>query len=307
MDGLHPQVQALLQSAAGEGDPPDLAADRAGYLQTAVELGGAIEPVAAVDDVVIPRADGGRVPARVYRPQVATGDGAILYFHGGGWYVGDIETHDRVTRALANAAGHAVVSVDYRLAPECPYPAAVQDADGAAAWIRDAGARQLDVDPARVALGGDSAGGTLAALAAQHARGDGLPPVRAQLLVYPATDAAMDTPSYREFADGPMVTAADMERCWSGWLGEDGHADAASPLRATDLAGLPPTAIAVAGMDPLRDDGLRYAEALRAAGVPVEVAVYDDMAHGFIRWGGVVDRAGELLGWLGERARAALG
>jgi acetyl esterase len=130
--------------------------------------------------------------------------------------------------------------------------------------------------------------------------------VRLQLLVYPALDAAMDSDSYRQFAAGPMLTAEEMERCWTVYLGGAGNGDPdASPLLATDLGDLPPAAIAVAGQDPVRDDGLRYADALRAAGVPVDVLVLDDMVHGFLRWGGVVDRTRELLDWLGDRARAA--
>jgi acetyl esterase len=305
-EGLHPQVRSLVEASAEE-PPLDLAAARAGYLQSAIELGGAIEPVAGVDDVVIPRGEG-RVPARVYHPQTpAETAGAMVWFHGGGWCWGDLEGYDRVARSLANAAGHVAVSVDYRLAPEDPFPASVDDALAAVRWARGAGAEQMGIDPARVLVGGDSAGGNLAALAALHVRDDddGLPPLRAQLLVYPALVPAMDTDAAREFADGYMLTADDMRTCWSRWL-HGADAAQATPL-GRDLAGLPPAAIAVAGHDPLRDDGLRYAEALRAAGVDVAVQRYDDVVHGFIRWAGVVDRAGELHAWLGDRARAALG
>jgi acetyl esterase len=305
--GLHPQVQAIMRAAAtadGEPGPPDLEAERAAYLRTALELGGAVEPVARVEDVVVPRDDGGRVRARAYWPAVpAPALGTLVWLHGGGWYLGDVDSFDRVTRQLANASGALCLSVDYRLAPEHPYPAAVQDARAAVAWAADAGAAQLGTDGARVVVGGDSAGGNLAAVAARHAR-DAL---RAQLLVYPALDAAMAGDSHREFADGPVLAAADMERCWRLYLaGADRSDPDASPLAASDLAGLPPAYVAVAGHDVLRDDGVRYAEALRAAGVPVELERYDDMVHSFLRWGGVADRARELIAWLGGAARAAL-
>jgi acetyl esterase len=303
--GLHPQVRALIEIAQpDEPGPADLEAERAAYLQTALALGGAVEEVARVEDVVIRDADGGPLRARAYWPTVpAEALGVLVWLHGGGWYVGDIESFDRVTRQLANASGAVCLSVDYRLAPEHPYPAAVLDARAAVAWAAGDGARQLGTDPARVVVGGDSAGANLATVAARHERAA----VRAQLLVYPALDAAMDSDSYREFADGELLTAADMERCWELYLaGADGADPDASPLRATDLEGAAPAYIAVAGHDLLRDDGLRYAEALRAAGVEVTLERYDDMPHSFLRWGGVVDRARELVEALGEYARARL-
>jgi acetyl esterase len=306
--GLHPQVRELIEAAGvapEEPLPPNLEADRASYLQTALELGGAVETVARVEDVVIPSAAGSRVRARAYWPRVpADALGVLIWLHGGGWYIGDVEGFDRVARQLANASGGVCVSVDYRLAPEHRYPAAVQDARAAVAWAVGAGAEQLGTDATRVLVGGDSAGGNLAAVAARHAP----EAVRAQLLVYPALDAAMTGDSYREFAEGPMLTAADMALCWRTYLGDRVGADDpdASPLRARDLRGAPPAYIAVAGHDPLRDDGLRYAAALRAAGVAVVVDRYDDVVHGFLRWGGVVDRARELIEALGDFARAAI-
>jgi acetyl esterase len=300
---LHPQVQALIDEAArdgGEPAPADLEAQRAGYLATARRLGGAREPVDEARDVVID----GRLQARAYRPKVtAVPLGALVWLHGGGWLMGDLEGFDHVCRALAVASGHVVVSVQYRLAPEHPFPAAVQDARAAVAWAREHGAGQLGYDAARVAVGGDSAGGNLAASAALGAGAS----VRGQLLVYPALDAAMDSGSYAEFADGPMLTAEEMARCYDAYLGTADRSDPdASPLRRRDLSGAPPAFVAVAGHDPLRDDGVRYAEALRAAGIAVELRVYDDMVHGFLRWGGVVDRTGELIGELGAAARAML-
>jgi acetyl esterase len=302
--GLHPQIRALIDAALtpeGEPGPPDLEAERAAYLQTSLELGGPVEEVARVEDVVIPIAEGGRIRARAYWPTVpADRLGVLVWLHGGGWYVGDVESFDRVTRQLANASGAVCLSVGYRLAPEHPYPAAVQDARAAVAWAAGDGARQLGTDPARVVVGGDSAGGNLAAVAARHERAA----LRAQLLVYPALDATMAGDSYREFADGLMLRARDMEECWRTYLGDADRTDPdVSPLAADDLAGVAPAYIAVAGHDVLRDDGLRYAQALRAAGVEVTVERYDDMVHSFLRWGGVVERARELIEALAEYAR----
>jgi acetyl esterase len=305
---LHPQVRAIVEADSAEAQetgPPDLAALRASYRQTALRLGGAAEPVAATDDVVVPRADGGRMRARGYFPQAPADPlGAMLWLHGGGWIMGDLEGFDHVSRALANASGAVVVAVEYRLAPEDPFPAAVRDADAAVAWATGQGAAQLGFDPARVAIGGDSAGGNLAAVAARHDAG--AHPLRAQLLVYPALDAAMDSGSYSELRDGPALTAREMRQCWTAYLdGRDGADPDVSPLRAADLAGLPAAFVAVAS-DVLRDEGLAYAGALERAGVAVRVERYEDMVHGFLRWGGVADRAHELIDSLGAFARERL-
>jgi acetyl esterase len=309
--GLHPQVRALLEAAAADPQddgPPSIAAERAAYLDTTLRLGGAAEPVAAVEDVLIPRGDDrlvGALHVPLHEPQTT---GLIVWLHGGGWYVGDIATFDRVARALANDSGQKVLMPEYRLAPEHRFPAQVHDADAAVRWARSpAGAQRLGIDPAHVVLGGDSAGGQLAAVAARHARADGLPAPAAQLLVYPALDPALDSEAARRFADGPMLTTADMERCWDLYL--DGG-DAADPdvavLAAPAHGGVAPAWIAVAGHDPLRDDGLRYAQVLRAAGVAVQERVFDDMVHGFLRFGGVVEPTRELIDWLGDAARRAV-
>src|SRR4051812_5507940 len=296
------------QEPSAEPSPAELAAERADYLDATLRLGGAAEPVASATDVVIPADDGARLPGRVYAPLHAPdAEALIVWLHGGGWYVGDIPTFDRVARTLANAAGAKVMLVEYRLAPEHRWPVPVHDADAVVRWARAAGAEQLAVDPARGSLGGDSAGGQLAVVAARHARADGLPPLRALVLAYPALDPTLDSESYRSFADGPMLTRADMEKCWRYYGGA--HADLSdpdfAPLTATDWTGLPPARVAVAGQDVLRDDGLALVRALRDAGLPVQERLFDDMVHGFARWGGVVDAARELLVWLADGVRAA--
>jgi acetyl esterase len=301
---VHPQVTALLaeQSADVAADgPAALAALRAGYLESALRLGGAREGVAEVQAVVA-----GGPCGRAYRPaHVASPLGAIVWLHGGGWVMGDVEGFEHVCRALANASGHVVVSVEYRLAPEHPFPAARDDALAAVDWALGRGAEQLGYDATRVVVGGDSAGGNLAAVAVRHHAGR----VAGQLLVYPVTDAAMASASYREAAGADLggLTPASMERCVAAYLqGADPADPDVSPLRADDLAGLPAAFVAVADHDVLREDGVAYAEALRAAGVEVSLEHYADMVHGFLRWGGVVDRASELIAAMGDWARARL-
>ncbi len=241
--------------------------------------------------MLIERADGPPVPVRVYHPTAPAQQlGAIVWYHGGGWVIGDLDGFDHVARELCEVSGQVVVSVDYRLAPEHPYPAGPDDAETALRWVAGDGAAHLGIDAGRVAVGGDSAGGQLAVLAALRAPGLAV----AQLLVYPALDPELASDSYRDFADGPMLTTAEMDLCWKAYAGAAPRADLALP----GLAGAPPAWIAVAAHDPLRDDGLQYAAALRAAGVDAQSVIYDDMTHGFLRWGGVVERAHELIAWL---------
>lgn len=301
MAEVHPQIRALLDAEpppALDGAPADLGELRAAYAVTGRKLGGAPVPVARVADMVVDHPGGPAVPIRAYWPASPGPDrGAILWMHGGGWVIGDLDGFDHVARELCDASGQVVVSVDYRLAPEDPFPAAVEDVEAVLRWMTGPGAAELGHDRARVAIGGDSAGGQLAALAALRAPGL----ARTQMLVYPALDPRMGSPAYREFAAGPMLTAAEMALCWGAYLGGADPAGA-SVLAAGDLTGAPPTWIAIAAHDPLRDDGLMYARALEAAGVPVVVEAYDDMTHGFLRWGGAVDRAHELIAALAGAA-----
>jgi acetyl esterase len=302
---LHPEVQRLFAEEFDDAQPAGLAEQRAAYAPRARELGGAPEPVAEVLDLEVPGEDCA-LPARAYRPaEAAEADAvpAILWLHGGGWILGDLDGIDRVCRSLANAAGALVLALDYRLAPEHPFPAAVRDTDAAVAWLRGDGAAALAADPARLFVGGDSAGGNLAAVAALHARDA----VAAQLLVYPATDGAADAESWTTFAQVPALPAATMRSMWRRYLADADPLEAdASPLRA-ELAGAPPALVAVAGHDPLHDEGVAYAQALQAAGTQATLLDYEDMPHGFLRWGGRIDRARELIAELGGFVRARCG
>ena len=231
----------------------------------------------------------------------------LLYFHGGGWVIGNIESSDALCRILTNAAGCIVVSVDYRLAPEHPFPAAVDDAYHAAMWAA-ANAASFGGDPLRLAVGGDSAGGNLAAVVAQIARDRGKPAIRFQLLIYPVTDAACDTPSYSENADGYFLTRDAMQWFWNHYARSDADRNHpyASPLRASNLAGLPAALVITAEFDPLRDEGERYAERMRAAGTPVQLTRYDGMIHGFFAMGAMIDQGRTAIQQSAEAMRAKL-
>jgi acetyl esterase len=232
--------------------------------------------------------EGGEIGVRIYTPE---GDGpfpGLVYFHGGGWVAGDLNTMDRPCRTFANGAACVVVSVDYRCAPESRFPTAANDSFAATRWVAEHAA-ELGIDPTRIAVGGDSAGGNLAAVVSQMARDAGGPPIAFQLMIYPVTDFAFDTPSYRDVGEGYGLTLPMMEWFWEQYLADpaDGANPYASPIRATSLAGLPPAAVFVVEYDPLRDEGLAYAEALRAAGVTAESTTFPGLVHGYLQMGSV--------------------
>jgi acetyl esterase len=261
--------------------------------------------VADVNDRKIP-GPGGDIPVRIFRPREAEALPVIVYFHGGGFVIGDLDTYDRGCRALAVGADAIVVSVDYRLAPEHPFPAAVEDADAARRWV-STHASELGGDPDRVAVAGDSAGGTLAAVTAVHARNEPQPALRAQLLIYPGTHLGSATKSRTEFA-GPGYflfesTMQFFEDCYLGAARAD-NPDV-SPLLASDLSGLPPARLVLPECDPLHDEGMAYAERLTAAGVPTVAAEYTGMFHGFFNLGHVLPEAADASTaaylWLRQR------
>jgi acetyl esterase len=263
------------------------------------------EPVARVEDLELDL-DTGPVPARVYAPDATGTPPIVTYLHGGGWVFMGIETHDRICRRLTNATGAVVVSVEYRLAPEHPFPASLDDCVAATRWLATNGA-DLGGDPARLAVAGDSAGGNLSAAVALRARADG-PPLAAVALVYPVCDAACDAPSFEANREGYLLTARDMRWFWRCYLGPDGDpADPlASPVQAPDLAGLPPTLVVTAEYDPLRDEGEAYARRLAAAGVPVELRRFDGMLHGFLGMDALVPEADEAMELIGAFLRTHL-
>ncbi|WP_431885485.1 alpha/beta hydrolase [Micromonospora wenchangensis] len=289
---LDPQVVAYRAARAAAGIPPlytqTLAEARAADLAAIRAGGGDVEPVHEVRDTTVPGPDGD-LRVRVHRP---AGDGplpTLIYFFGGGWTLGSVETADGICRRLANATGCQVVTVGYRLAPEHPFPAAVLDCHAATRWLAGHAA-ELGVDPDRLAVGGDSAGGNLAAAVTLLARAEGGPRLAGQLLVYPNTDQRA-APRPADDQDPLLFNRHSVDWYRGHYLADPADAadPLASPLLADDLSGLPPALVVTAEHDPLRDEGQRYAQRLREAGVPVRATCYPGMIHGFFAMPGVFD------------------
>jgi len=284
---VHPQVAALLERVARSPLPPYHSVPpfvaRRIYRDTRAVLASVAPPVAESRLLIFDR-----LAVRAYRPVSGEVLPALVYFHGGGWTIGDLDTHDVLCRQLANGARCAVFSVDYRLAPEAPFPAAVEDCLAATRFVVS-NAAKLKVNANQVAVGGDSAGGNLAAVVTLHRE----LPLAFQLLIYPATDQRCDTDSHRRNGEGYLLTREGIEFFRGCYLPEKKHwADwRASPLLAASHAGLPPAFVITAGYDPLRDEGREYAERLAQAGVEVAYREYSDMVHGFLLFGGVLDTA----------------
>jgi acetyl esterase len=301
---LHVQVAALLERVARSPLPayhtvPAFVARRI-YRDTRAALAPPPPAIAETRLVVLD----GKVAVRAYRPVLGETLPALVFFHGGGWTIGDLDTHDVVCRQLAAGARCAVFSVDYRLAPEHPFPAAVDDCFFATEYLRK-NADSLKVDLKRIAVGGDSAGGNLAAAIALMARGEPGPPLCGQLLIYPATDQRCAFPSHERNAEGYLLTRDAVRFFRAGYLPNPADRTdwRASPLLAASHAGLPPTFVLTAGYDPLIDEGRAYAE-LRAAGVQVAYKEYSDMVHGFILFGGVLDTANAAVAECCEHLRS---
>ena len=267
---------------------------RIAYNKAAEVLEPPRAPLARVENLTVPAADGTPLPARLYadvpaKPHVRLP--VLLYLHGGGFVIGGLETHDSLCRQLALRSGGAVLALDYRLAPEHRFPTAVHDAWAALRWLAGEGAQALGLDDTRLAVGGDSAGGTLAATCAIHARDTGLP-LALQLLITPGTTAHSDTPSHKLFANGFLLDAANVAWFFDHYIDHHHRRDwRFAPLEADDLDGVAPACVILAECDPLVDEGLAYADRLRAAGVPVALELYRGLTHDFIKMGRALKEA----------------
>jgi len=307
---LDPDAAAVYKAFQEAGRPAyeDLTAQEARDYYSAARLVSNPEPpeLASVQSTSIP-GPAGEIPARIYTPKTLRQIGglapALVFFHGGGWVIGDLDTHDVVCRALADDGQLIVISVDYRLAPEHKFPAAIDDATAATKWVADHAA-QLGIDAARISVGGDSAGGNLAAVVAIAARDHGGPKLAGQVLVYPATDFAMTHPSHSEPETSVLLTHSVIRWFRDHYLNGAHETDdwRASPARVKDLAGLPPAIVITAGADPLRDEGDEYARRLAAAGVAVQHRNFPGQFHGFFTMGKLLPQANvaiaEIGGWL---------
>jgi len=295
---LDPQAQRVIDAMAALNLKPveeSTPAEARESIRARTAALGPFPDVAAVVDHRVPVA-GGEITVRAYSPGGPGPHPALVYYHGGGWVIGDLHTHDGLCRSLTNAARCAVLSVDYRLAPESKYPVAVEDSYAALLWIA-ANADRLGIDRRRIAVGGDSAGGNLATVVALAARDRKGPRLALQVLIYPVTDHDLDTRSYVENATGYVLTREGMRWFWNQYLAREaqGREPYASPLRASSLAGLPPALVITAEYDPLCDEGEAYAARLRDAGVPVTLTRYPGMFHGFVRMTNILDKARTAL------------
>lgn len=305
---LNPQAKAFLDQAAASGAPPLNAMPVAEARKTlnALFIPEQKEAVQKVENRKIAGPGGYQLPIRIYTPAGTGALPVLVFFHGGGWVLGDLESHDANCRELANKAGCIVVAVDYRLAPEHKFPAAPEDCYAATKWAV-LNAASFGGDPSRVAVGGDSAGGNLAAAVAQMAADRGAPSLTYQLLIYPVTNYAFDTPSYRDNAEGYLLTRDTMQWFWKEYLGsdEDGKNAYASPMQARELRRVAPAFVLTAEFDPLRDEGEAYAARLKEAGVPVEVKRYDGAIHGFFSLGHIMDQGKQAVVEAAARLKAA--
>jgi acetyl esterase len=304
---LDPQVQALLDQMAGLPRLEELSvADARKQVERRIAVNLPTLPVASVLNRSIP-GTGGSLPLRIYTPNGNGPFPLIVFFHGSGFVLCSLDTHDGVCRNLCSAAECVVVSVDYRLAPEHKFPAGPEDCYTATKWAAEH-AREFSADPRRLVIAGDSAGGNMVAVTALMIRDKGGPALRGQLMFYPVTDYFNSGHlSYAENAEGYGLTAAGMRWFWGHYLNSESEAENpfASPLRAKDLGGLPPALIITAEYDVLRDEGERYGARLVETGVPAKVSRYDGMNHGFFHMYGIVDKAKQALEesvtWLKER------
>jgi acetyl esterase len=282
-------------------------AAKAAYAKAAEVLEVPRPQLARAQELQIPVRDGTHLRARLLAPDTRSGLPVLLYFHGGGFTIGSIDTHDTLCRLLAQSSGAAVLTLDYRLAPEHRFPTAVNDAWDALRWLAGEGAAALGIDATRIAVGGDSAGGTLAAVSAIQARDAGLA-LALQLLIYPGTTAHQDTPSHAAFADGPMLDKAQIDWFFAQYIDPTERADwRFAPLEADDVEGVAPAWIGLAECDPLVDEGVLYGDKLRMAGVAVELEIYRGVVHGFVQMGRALPEARRFHDDAAAALRQALG
>lgn len=304
---LDPQAKAFLDLGAAAGDPPmsrltpEQNRERTAGLK---ELSGAPKPLAKVESRMIP-VEGGEIELRLYTPAGAGSFPLFVYFHGGGWVIGDVETVDTLCRNIAHESESVVASVNYRLAPEHKFPVPVEDCYAAVQWVAQH-AHELNGDASRLAVGGDSAGGNLAAVVSLLAKERKGHAIAYQVLVYPVTQVGLETASYRENGEGYFLTADSMNWFFQQYLNaEEEKADVrVSPLLAEDLRGLPPALVITAEYDPLRDEGERYADRLKQADVPVELTRYDGMIHGFFWMAGIMEQGAQAVSQVSSRLRS---
>jgi acetyl esterase len=293
---LDPQAQRVLELLASLGLPPTHTVSPAqARINSKARPRAAGPDVARVEERLIP-GPGAEIPVRVYTPEGPGPFPILVWFHGGGWVVGDLDTADPTARHLTVGGGCLTVSVDYRLAPETKFPGAAEDCYAAAVWAAQHAA-QLHGDTSRIAVGGDSAGGNLAAAVSLMARDRNGPPLAFQLLVYPVTDRNFDTPSYAQNAEGYLLTRDSMQWYWGHYLNEASEATHpyAAPLQAEALGGLPAALVITAEFDPLRDEGEAYAQRLQQAGIPTTYSRYDGMIHGFFGMPEPLDKGKQAL------------
>lgn len=289
---LDPHIADFLAASSGAPQPASLAEMRAATEADLLRLQGEAELRDDMQDYVVIADDGYAIALRVYTPAASNTEmaqPAMLFAHGGGWCLGSLTLYDRPCQALANATGRKILSVDYRLAPEYPFPRPLEDVYQALCWVRDHAAL-LDIDASRLAVGGDSAGGNLAAAATLLARDRSGPHIEHKLLLYPALSRGMSSESYREFAEGYYLTRDAMVFCWENYLGERRH-PYAEPLHMVSLRGLPPATILSCEYDPLRDEAEQYALRLEEAGVPVRCERLAGMVHACIHMSGLTPAA----------------
>ena len=307
---LDPQARRVLDVLTAVSAPDPWTVEPAAFRAQVRQMRVAAEeaPIGGVQDRAIPGPGGAALPVRIYTPldREAGELPALAFFHGGGFVIGDLDSHDATCRELANRARCAVVAVDYRLAPEAKFPAAAEDCYAATCWIAE-NAALLGVDAGRIAVGGDSAGGNLAAVTALLARDRGGPRLAHQLLVYPVIDCAFDTASYLENAEGYFLTREMMRWFWHHYLEKPEQAadPYASPIRASTLSGVAPATVITAEYDPLRDEGEAYASRLAADGVRASLTRYDGVIHGFFGMGSLIDQGRTAMAQAAAELRGA--